>query len=87
MNRRSVAIGRHRPQAGLRLGQGDQIVVVQLDAPALVGGVLREHGAPQPPRSIGRLLAGVGAQLAAKHADRIVPLAQGAVVPVRRSCA
>src|SRR4249920_1003890 len=38
-------IGRHRLEIRLRLGQRDEIVVMQLDAPALVGGVLREHRA------------------------------------------
>src|ERR1700683_968365 len=32
-------IGRHRLEIRLRLGQRDEIVVMQLDAPALVGGV------------------------------------------------
>ena len=73
-------IGRHGPEIGLRLGQSDEVVVVELDAPALVGGVLGQDGAPDR-RADGRLLAGVGAQLAAKNGHRIGTLAQGAVVP------
>ena len=73
-------IGRRGPQIGLRLGQGDEVVVVELDAPALVGGVLGEDGAPDR-LADGVLLAGVGAQLAAKNGHRIGTLAQGAVVP------
>ena len=78
-------IGRHGPEAGLRLGQSDEIVVVELDGPALVGGVLRKDGAPNR-LADGSLLTGVGAQLAAKNGHRIGALAQGAVVPALDGC-
>ena len=53
---------------------------MQLDAPALVRGVLREHGLAH---GIAHrdLPSGIAAQLAAEHADRIAALLQGAVVP------
>ena len=73
-------IGRHGLETGLRLGQSDEVVVVELDAPALVGGVLGEDGASNR-LADGRLPAGVGAQLAAKNGHRVGALAQGAVVP------
>lgn len=38
-------IGRHRLKIGLCVGERDQVVVVELDAPALVAGVLGEDGA------------------------------------------
>ena len=53
-------IGRHGLEAGLR----DEIVVVELDAPALVGSVLGKDGAPNR-LADGMLLTGIGAQLAA----------------------
>ena len=53
---------------------------MELDAPALMRGVLREHGLAH--RIADRnLLSGVGAQLAAEHADRIAAFLQGPVVP------
>ena len=63
-------VGRHRLELGPRLGQRDEIVVMELDAPALVRGVLREDGLAH--RIADRnLLSGIGTQLAAEHADRI----------------
>jgi hypothetical protein len=67
-------------RARLRLGQSDEVVVVELDAPALVGGVLGKDGAPNR-LADGMLLTGIGAQLAAKNGHRIGALAQGAVIP------
>ena len=64
----------------MRLGQSDEVVVVELDAPALVGGVLGQGGAPNR-LTDGMLLSGVGAQLAAENGHRIGALAQGPVVP------
>jgi hypothetical protein len=53
---------------------------MELDAPALMRGVLREDGLAH--RIADRnLLSGVGAQLAAEHADRIGAFLQGQVVP------
>ena len=73
-------VGRHRLELGPRFGQRDEVVVMELDAPALVRGVLREDGLAH--RIADRnLLSGVGAQLAAEHADRIGALLQGPVVP------
>jgi hypothetical protein len=37
-------VGRYRLKIGSRLGERDQVVVMELDAPSLVRGVLREHG-------------------------------------------
>jgi hypothetical protein len=53
---------------------------MQPGAPALVRGVLRQHGCAQR-RTDGGLPAGVGAQLAAQHTNRIVPLPARPVVP------
>jgi hypothetical protein len=53
---------------------------MELDAPAFVCGVLCEHDLPHRVAHRG-LLAGIGAQLAAQHADRIAALLQGAVEP------
>ena len=73
-------IGRHGLEIWLRLGQRDKVVVVELDAPALVCGVLRDDDATHG-RADGVLPPGVGAQLAAQHADRIGALVERAVVP------
>jgi hypothetical protein len=68
------------PFADLRVGERDEVVVMQLDAPALVRGVLREHGLAH--RVAHReLLSGIGAHLAAEHADRIGSLLERAIVP------
>jgi hypothetical protein len=62
-------IGRHRLQLGPGLGECDEVVVMELDAPAFVRGVLREHGLPHGVTD--RVLpSGIGADLAAEHADR-----------------
>jgi hypothetical protein len=51
------------------------------DAPTFVRGVLREHDLPHGVTD--RVLpSGIGADLAAEHADRIGPLLQGTVIPV-----
>ena len=47
----------------------DEIVVMQLDAPALVGGILREHRAVDALLTV--LLPSIAAHLAPEHADRI----------------
>ena len=73
-------IGRHRLEVWPRLGQRDEVVMVELDAPALMCGVLRDDDATHG-RADGVLLPGVGAQLAAQHADRIGALVERAVVP------
>ena len=63
-------VGQHRVELGPGFGQRDEVVVMELDAPALMRGVLREDGLAH--RIADRnLLSGVGAQLAAEHADRI----------------
>jgi hypothetical protein len=54
---------------------------MELDAPAFVRGVLREHGLPHGVTDRA-LPSGIGADLAAEHTDRIGPLFQGAVIPV-----
>ena len=54
---------------------------MELDTPTFVRGVLREHDLPHGVTD--RVLpSGIGADLAAKHADRIGPLLQGTVIPV-----
>ena len=53
---------------------------MELDAPALVRGILREHGLAHGVADR-ELLSGIGAQLAAEHADRIGALLQGPVIP------
>src|ERR1700681_2120643 len=54
---------------------------MELDAPAFVCGVLREHALPHGVTD--RVLpSGIGADLAAEHADRIGPLLERAVIPV-----
>jgi hypothetical protein len=73
-------VGRHRLKLGPRFGQRDQVVVMELDAPALVRGVLREDGLAHGIADR-NLLSGVGAQLAAEHADWIGALLQGPVIP------
>ena len=73
-------IGRYRLEVWPRLGQRDEVVMVELDAPALMCGVLRDDDATHG-RADGVLLPGVGAQLAAQHADRIGALVERAVVP------
>src|SRR5262252_339814 len=73
-------IGRHRLEIRLRLGQRDEIVVMQLDAPALVGGVLREHRAADGIADR-VLLPSIAAHLAPEHADRIDALSDRTVIP------
>jgi hypothetical protein len=73
-------IRRHRLQIGARQGEGDEVVVVELHAPAPVRGVLGEQLTANSVADC-VLLAGIGAQLAAQRADRIGALAQCAVVP------
>src|SRR5579864_3437674 len=54
---------------------------MELDAPAFVRGVLREHSLPHGVTD--RVLpSGIGADLAAEHANRIGPLLARAVIPV-----
>jgi hypothetical protein len=48
---------------------------MELDAPAFVRGVLREHGLPHVTDRV--LPSSIDADLAAEHADRIGPLLQG----------
>ena len=65
----------------LRLGQRDEIVVMQLDAPAhAVGGVLREHSAADGVADR-VLLPSIAAHLAPEHADRIGALSDRTVIP------
>src|SRR6266403_1038694 len=73
-------IRRHRAKLRMFGGERVQVVVMQPGAPALVRGVLRQHGRAQR-RADGGLPAGVGAQLAAQYTDRIVPLPTRPVVP------
>ena len=73
-------VGRHRLQAGLGLSQSDKVVVVKLDAPTLVRGVLGEHGLADGVADR-VLLSCVDAHLAAQHADGIGSLSQRAIVP------
>ena len=73
-------VGWHRPQLGPGLGQGDQIVVMQLRTPAFVGVILGQQGLAQR-RGHRRLLTGVLAPLAAQHAHRVMPLIAGTVEP------
>ena len=56
-------VGRHWPQLGPGLGQGDQIVVVQLGTPAFMSVILHQQGLAQR-RGHRDLLAGVLASLA-----------------------
>ena len=63
-------VGRHGLEIGLGRGQRDEIVVMQLDAPALVRGILRKHGLAHGVAHR-HLLTGIGTQLAPQHADRI----------------
>ena len=71
-------IGRHRLEAGLGLGQCDEVVVVELDAPALVGGVLGEDGTAHGIAD-GGLLPGIGAAscAGARRPDRTAREAPG----------
>jgi len=62
------------------LGERNEVVIVKLGAPALVCGVLRQHGLAQG-RADRSLLACVIAQLAPQNADRIAPLFARAVIP------
>src|SRR5713101_4379737 len=73
-------IRRHRPQLGPVLAERDQIVVMKLDGPTLVGGVLRQQGLTHRVAHR-RLLSGVRTHLAAQDADRIVPFLDGAIEP------
>ena len=79
-------VGRHRPQLGAGLGQGDQVVVMQLGTPAFVGGILRPQGLAQC-WGHRRLLAGILAPLASQHTDRVMLLIPAAIVPVMRRSA
>jgi len=73
-------IGRHRRERGIALGERQDVVVMQLDAPALVRGVLRQHGLAY--RGAHRSLrASVLTQLTPQHRDRIVPLLACPVIP------
>ncbi len=74
------SVGRRRLQIGPGLGKRDEIVMMELDAPAFVRGVLRQHDLAHRVAHRG-LLAGIGAQLAAQDADRVATLLQGAVEP------
>jgi hypothetical protein len=73
-------VGRHVLEIGVGLGERDEIVVVQLRAPALMRGILGEdclaHGRGHRP-----LLAGIDAQLAPKNTYRISLLLERPVVP------
>src|SRR5271157_5547520 len=69
-----------RLQIVSRLGERDEIVVMKLNAPVLVRGILRQHDLAHRGAHRG-LLAGIGAQLAAQDADRVAALLQGAVEP------
>ena len=73
-------VGRQRHQLGLLLGQCEQVVMMKLGAPALVCRILRQHGLAHG-GAHRDLLAGVAAPLAPEHADRILPLLAGAVIP------
>ena len=73
-------VGRHGLELGPGLSQRDEVVVMELDAPALVGSILGKHGLAHGIADR-KLLSGIGAQLAAEHADRIDALLQGPVVP------
>jgi hypothetical protein len=73
-------VGRHGLKLRPRFGQRDEVVVMELDTPALMRSVLREddlaHGIADR-----NLLSGIGAQLAAEYADRIGALLARPVVP------
>jgi hypothetical protein len=71
-------VGGHGIEIGAALGKDNEIVVVQLDAPALVRGVLGKDGLPES-TAHRPLLAGIGAQLAPQH--WIAALLQRAIVP------
>ena len=73
-------VGWHRAQLRAGLGQGGQIVVMQLSTPALVGVILGQQGLAQR-RGHRCLLTSVLAPFAAQHADRVVPLIAGTVKP------
>ena len=73
-------VGGHRAQFRPRLGQGDQIVVMQLDTPAFVSPVLLQQR-PAQRRRHRCLRTGIAAPLATQHADRIMALVAGAVEP------
>src|SRR5260370_32167649 len=73
-------IRRHSAKLRMLGGERDQVVVMQPGAPALVRGVLRQHGCAQRRTDRG-LPAGVGAQLAAQHTDWIVSLPARPGVP------
>ena len=73
-------VGRHGAKLGRRFGQRNEVVVMELYAPALVRRVLRENGLAHDIADRD-LLPGIGAQLAAEHADRIGAFFQRPVVP------
>jgi len=73
-------VGRHRLELGRRFGQCDEVVVMELDAPALMRSVLREDGLAHGIADR-NLPSGVGAQLAAEHADRIGAFPARPVIP------
>jgi hypothetical protein len=66
-------IGGYGLEIGAALGQRDEVVVMQLYAPAFVCGVLGEDYLTHYVAHC-RLLAGIGAQLAPQHTDGIVAL-------------
>ena len=73
-------VGWHRAQFRPRLGQGDQIVMMQLYAPAFVSPVLLQQRLAQRRRHR-CLRTGIAAPLAEQHADRILLLVTGTVEP------
>ena len=73
------SVGRQRIQIGIGLGSRDEIVVMQLLGPALVRGILVDDDLTCRAAD-GRLLAGIGAQLAPQHRDGIVTL-NGVIEP------
>lgn len=73
-------VGGHRPQLGPALGQGHQIVMMQLRTPTPVGLVLSPQGLAQR-GGHRRLLAGILATLAPQHTHRIMAFIAGAIEP------
>src|SRR5260370_13147903 len=67
-------------QLGPVVAERDQIVVMELEGPALVCCVLRQQGLAHR-LAHRRLLPGVRAHLATQDADRIVPFLDGSVEP------
>src|SRR5579864_1571725 len=73
-------VTRQRPEIGSRLGKCDEIVVMELDAPVFVCGVLCEDDLAHRGAHRG-LPASIGTQLAAQNGDRVAVLLQGTVKP------